>query len=123
MSRHKLILIFLYGLVALIPGLAMLAAHWFPWRVALGRDLSRVESYMWGTAWIIGVAGAAIRLSQRLDAPATPDQSARLIEVSAASAGAATMAAYAVDAWGQQRRSATQARLVAEAKIRHAEKR
>lgn len=112
----------LYGFTALVPALAMLAAHWFPWRVFLGRDLGRIECYAWGTAWIVGVATATMRLSQRIDAPLTPDEAARLTELSAISAGTATIAAYLIDDLGAHRRNRAAARIAAEAK-RNAENR
>lgn len=121
MHKKNLVPVALYGFTALIPGLAMLAAHWFPWRVVLGRDLGRIECYIWGTGWIIGIAGAAMRLSQRLDAPLTPDQSARMAEVAATSAGIATVGAYLIDFWGTHRRNGAAARIVAEAKKHAAE--
>lgn len=75
--RTKIAHVALYGVTAIVPGLAMAAAHWFPWRAVLGRDLNRLESYAWGCAWIVGIAAAAMRLSSRIDAPLSPDQSAR----------------------------------------------
>lgn len=111
-----------YAVTATVPALAMLAAHWFPWRGLLGRDLSRIECYAWGTAWIIGVASAVMRMSRHIDAPLAPDEAATIAELSAASAGIATIAAYLIDDWGAHRRNRAAARIAAEAK-RNAENR
>lgn len=106
----------LHTITAIVPALAMLAAHWFPWRAFLGRDLSRIECYAWGTAWIIGVASAVMRMSRHIGAPVTPEEAARIAELSAVSAGTATIAAYIIDDWGTQRRNSAAARIAAEAK-------
>lgn len=119
--RTKIAHVALYGVTAIVPGLAMAAAHWFPWRAVLGRDLNRLESYAWGCAWIVGIAAAAMRLSSRIDAPLSPDQSARAVEIAAVSAGAATVAAHLVDDWTAHRRANVAARIAAEAKRNHAQ--
>lgn len=119
--RPKIAHVALYGFSAIVPGLAMAAAHWFPWRAVLGRNLSRLECYAWGTAWIVGIAAACMRLSSRIDAPLSPDQSARITEIAAVSAGTATVAAYVIDDWTAHRRANVAARIAAEAKRNHAE--
>ena len=66
------IYLLLVAVAAVVPGLAMMMAHWFPWRALLGRDLGRLECYAWGTAWIVGTSTGAMRLSARTDAPLMP---------------------------------------------------
>ena len=96
--------LFLFGMATIVPGLAMLAAHYFPWRALLGRDLGRIECYSWGTAWIMGISTAGMRISARLGQPLPPADCARLVELSAVSAGVCTVAAYAIDHWSGLRR-------------------
>jgi len=45
------------GIVAIIAALALAAEHYFPWRLALGRDLPRPGAY------VLGVLAMAIPLS------------------------------------------------------------
>lgn len=101
----------LFAVVSIVPGLAMMMAHWFPWRAVLGRDLGRLECYTWGTAWITGTAGAVMRLSDRVGAPLGPGDSARAMETAALSAGVATIAAYALDLWSDSRRTEAQRKI------------
>lgn len=121
MSHKRLVLVFLHGLTALLPGLAMMLGHWFPWRPILGRDLTKLESYIWGTAWIVGVSAAAMRISQRLDQPLTPDQCARLLELASVSAGLSTMLAYLVDYYSARRRWDAARQMAASQRGKHAD--
>lgn len=95
---------FLFLVAGLVPGLAMLSAHWFPWRTVLARDLHRAEAYTYGVGWIVGVAGGCMRLAERTDTQLSPPECARLLEVSALSAGICTVLAYAIDGWTQERK-------------------
>ena len=111
MNTRSPIHLLLIAVVAVVPGLAMMMAHWVPWRALLGRDLGRLECYAWGTAWIVGTSTAAMRLSDRAGAPLTPGDSARMVEVAALSAGLATIGAYAFDLWGDSRRAEAQRKI------------
>lgn len=70
----------------------MVAAHWFPWRRLLGRDLHRLEAYTVGTAAIVGTALAAITQSD-----GDRNDHANMLLLAAAAAGAATVGTYTVD--------------------------
>ena len=82
----------LLALAILLPALAMLAGHWFPWRKVLRRPLWPVEGYIYGTAWILAVPLLALAYAGLWGYVA-------LLAGAACSAGAATLAAYAVDKW------------------------
>lgn len=106
----------LFRIVAtIVPGLAMLAGHWLPWPTILDRRLRRVEAYAFGISWIIGTAAGLMRLAQRWRIELEPGDCATLVETAAASAGLATLAAYAIDAWTQDRKAAYAERLIANA--------
>lgn len=83
---------FLQALCLVFPAATMAAAHWFPWRRILGRDLHRLEAYAIGTATIVGTATAAI-----LHSDGDSNDAAAMLVLAAGSAGAATAAAYAID--------------------------
>lgn len=78
---------------ALLPGVAMAAAHWFPWRQTLGRPLPRLAAYAIGTVAIVCTAAYAIAGDSR----GTAQRHAGLVLLSAASAGATTIAAWTLD--------------------------
>lgn len=91
----------LRGVCAVLPGTAMAAAHWFPWRRLFGRQLHRLEAYGIGTAAIVGTAAAAMRNSD-----GDGKEHAGLLVTAAASAGVATVIAWAVDAFIEVRSEA-----------------
>lgn len=100
-----------FALAIIAPALAMFAGHWFPWRKVLRRDLYPVESYIYGVAWILAVPLAALLYAGMWGYAA-------LLAGAAASAGAATLGAYAVDHWTE-----TEHKLLdAEDRVRYAEK-
>ncbi len=82
----------LLALAVLVPSLAMLAGHWFPWRKVLRRPLHRVEGYIYGVGWILLIPLAALTYAGLWD-------HAALLAGAAGGAGAATLLAYAVDRW------------------------
>lgn len=86
-----------FMIAAMAPGLAMAAGHWFPWRRLLNRDLSRPECYIYGCCWIIGVPSTLLILAYHWQIPASPLVSVGLYITALISAGAATLAAYAID--------------------------
>ncbi len=81
-------------IAATVPGLAMAAAHWFPWHRVIGRELSRPAAYAIGTTAIVGT-GAGLLLALGYLLPTV------IILTCAASAGLATLGAYAVDHWSE----------------------
>lgn len=83
---------FLQAICFLVPGVAMAAAHWFPWRRLLGRDLHQLEAYCIGTATIVGISSAAITQSE-----GDGYDDALMLLSAAASAGGVVVAAYALD--------------------------
>lgn len=68
----------------------ILIGHWFPWRALLGRDLRRLEAYTYGVVVIALAAIIPLTLTGNYYAIAA-------LVVAIASAGAATLAAYAID--------------------------
>jgi hypothetical protein len=98
---------FLKGICVVVPAATMAAAHWFPWRRVFHRELHRLEAYACGTTAIVGTAALTIAHSEG----DRGDHSTMLL-VAAASAGATTLLAYALDKFVQQR--ARLARLLAE---------
>lgn len=83
-------------LALIIPALAMFAGHWFPWRKAIGRDLTRLEAYAYGVGWIVGIPCIIFAIWQQWNAIA-------VVIVAAGGAGAATLSAYAIDNVIEQR--------------------
>lgn len=78
---------------ATVPALAMTAAHWFPWRQTLARDLHPLEAYAIGTAGIVATAAAVIAADREGDG----NQHAALLLTAAAAAGVATLSAWLWD--------------------------
>jgi hypothetical protein len=78
------------SLCFVIPALGMLVGHWFPWRLAIGRDLSRIEAYVYGVTWIV-------TLPMMIMAAQGQAFYATLVGLAVAGAGSATLAAYAID--------------------------
>lgn len=70
--------------------MGMLIGHWFPWRLAIGRDLSRLEAYAYGVAWIVA-------MPMLIMAAQGQALYAALVGLSVVGAGSATLAAYAID--------------------------
>lgn len=91
---------------------AILIGHWFPWRAMLGRTLHRLEAYAYGVAVILAAAAIPLLLAGNYYALAA-------LAVAASCAGAATLAAYAIDGLI----AARHARLDAEDAQQHAAKR
>lgn len=71
----------------------MAAAHWFPWRRLLGRDLHQLEAYAIGSGAIVGTAAATIVQDEGGDRY----DHATMLLFAAGSAGIITLAAYALD--------------------------
>jgi hypothetical protein len=80
----------------LVPAMAMLAGHWFPWKKLFGRELTRIQAYAYGTGWIVGVPCIVLAIWQEWLA---------IVVIIASTSGAAlaTLAAYALDTWAEQR--------------------
>jgi hypothetical protein len=81
------------ALLVVIPALAMAAAHWFPWRKTFGRDLPRTIAYGYGMV-IILVTVTFVTWAMRPEWPVFIGY----LWIAALAAGAATLAAYAIDA-------------------------
>lgn len=86
----------IYTICAVVPALAMTAAHYIPWQAALGRRLHRVEAYSIGTAAIVGTA-ATLLFAADDDPTIRPRHAAICLLMAAASAGIATIGAYLAD--------------------------
>lgn len=78
---------------ATVPGLAMAAAHWFPWRATFGRKLPRLAAYAIGTTGIVATSAAAIAS----DTDGSAKRHAALLLTAAASAGVTTLLAWWLD--------------------------
>lgn len=79
-----------------VPAMAMLVGHWFPWRKLFGRELTRLQAYAYGVGWIVGVACIVLAIWQDWFAIA-------VIIASTSGAALATLSAYALDTWAEQR--------------------
>lgn len=88
---------------ATVPGIAMIAAHYLPWRKAIGRQLHRLEAYAIGTAAIVGTAVGLLEIADREEVDIEPRSAAEIVILSAASAGVATLTAWTLDASIEQR--------------------
>lgn len=75
-----------------LPAIAMIAAHWFPWRRVMHRDLHNLERYAIGTSVIVGTSSIAISVSD-----GDRNDHACMLLLAAGAAGAATALAYIVD--------------------------
>lgn len=84
----------LYTLAAIVPALAMIAAHYMPWGPLLGRPLPRIAAYALGTLAIVGTSGSLLATTE---AQVAPRQSARVVMVASGSAGVATILAWVLD--------------------------
>lgn len=85
---------FLNGLCVAVPALSLFAAHFFPWRRVLARDLHPLEAYAIGTAAIVGTANVAIALSDS----ERSDDHVMMLNLATGSAGVVTIAAHLIDA-------------------------
>jgi hypothetical protein len=85
---EKLVMIPL--IVLLVAALLIAAGHWFPWQLAIGRRLSRLEAYTYGVAAILAPALVALLSVQATTAAA-------IVAAAALGAGAMTLCAYAID--------------------------
>lgn len=94
------------GICVVVPAAALLAAHWFPWRKAIKRDLHRLEAYTIGTSMIVGTAAAAMSS----DGSPSGREHAKLLLTATMSAGFATVLAWWIDAFIRANESATKAR-------------
>jgi hypothetical protein len=83
---------FLTGICAIVPAMTMAAAHWFPWRRLLHRELRNTEAYAIGTVAIVGTAVVSIAASD-----GDSDDHIRMLLLAALSAGIATLAAHHID--------------------------
>lgn len=83
-------------LCVLIPAMGIYAGHWFPWRKVAGRDLTRIEAYIYGTAWVVGVPLIFMSIWQEWLAVG-------VIVAAVGGAGFATVSAYAIDGWAEQK--------------------
>lgn len=85
----------------------ILAGHWFPWRLLIGRELHRLEAYAYGVGVFLLVAGAGL---------ASVGYWSALVIVGAVwlAEGLATVGAYAIDHWAKQRHALQDAKERAE---------
>ncbi len=89
MESHMYLAVLMCAIVA---ALSILAGHWFPWKLVMRRDLTRIEAYAYGTACIVVLPIVIMVAMGMLDAAA-------MLVVSVISAGAATVGAKAFDAY------------------------
>ena len=89
-------LLLLFVLCTSVPALMILAGHYFNWRGALGRPLSRLEMQVWAAAFTTVTPAAAILYAQRY-IELTPTVCAALFCAAAAASNGAACAACAVD--------------------------
>ena len=76
---------------ALLPACLILAGHWFPWPSLLGRQLSRIEAYVFGVSCIMLPATAlAVNVTEAQTV-------VWLYWTAAIAAGIATIGAWAID--------------------------
>ena len=87
----------IFALASTVPATAMIAAHYMPWRMALGRPLHRLEAYAIGTSAIVSGSVTPLLIADAADVEITPRQAAAIITTSAAAAGIATIAAWLLD--------------------------
>jgi hypothetical protein len=77
-------------IVFFMAAVVILAGHWFPWRSMLGRKLSRLEAYAFGSmAMVAPAVGALVAMGEAA--------AAWVIVAGTAGAGLATLGAYGVD--------------------------
>lgn len=77
-------------LTCVVAALLLLVEHWFPWRLALGRDLPRLAAYVLGVVAL--VAPLTVLFARRGELDAAIGMWAVIV-----SGGAAVMLAYGVD--------------------------
>jgi hypothetical protein len=82
----------LKSLCVVVPAGLMVAAHWFPWRQVLGRELDVKECYAIGTAIMFGTSMAVMSLSE-----GDKDDHIVMVALTCAAGGVATLAAYEID--------------------------
>jgi hypothetical protein len=88
-------LLMAFAICSVLPVACIFAGHWFPWPVAIGRKLRRLEAYAIGVLIILVPPSVAIVLAdQTLSAYA----GLGLVWASCLSAGAATLLAWGIDA-------------------------
>jgi hypothetical protein len=93
--------------LAVLAAALILAGHWFPWRLLLGRDLRRLEAYAYGVGVFLAVAGVALF--------ALGQWTALIIVLTVWLAeGLATVGGYAIDNWAKQRHALQDAKERAE---------
>lgn len=91
-NRNRSNVTLLKVLCTALPGIAMAAAHWFPWRRVMRRELHNLERYAIGTTAIVGTAAVAIAVSD-----GDRNDHACMLLLAAGAAGAATALAYITD--------------------------
>jgi hypothetical protein len=82
------------GLCVALPVSILAAAHWFPWRKVIRRDLHQLEAYTIGTTAIVGTASVAMAISD-----SECEDHVLMLWLAACSAGLVTIAAHTVDAF------------------------
>lgn len=82
--------------IAAISALALAFGHYFNWRGLLGRDLTKIESYVYGTAWLHAPMSVYLWL-------AGYSQAVIVQWAVIAVAGAMLMVCYWVDSWIRHR--------------------
>lgn len=84
-----------YAICILIPISLVAAGHWFPWPTAIGRKLRRIETYCIGMLIILTPPTVVILTTHEY---INSLHALALVWVSCLSAGAATVAAWGIDA-------------------------
>lgn len=80
---------------AIVVALLLFSLHWFPWALLLnGGALHRLAAYTMGVAVILGVP----TLAHQVAPMSAPNEVVWLFLASGAAGGAATLAAWAIDA-------------------------
>lgn len=83
---------FLKVVCTVLPAATMAAAHWFPWRRVMHRELHKLEAYSIGTAAIVGTAAVCISVSD-----GDRNDHTCMLLLAAGAAGATTALAYVTD--------------------------
>jgi hypothetical protein len=89
-------------LAALITFLTLLVEHWFPWRMLIRRELTKLETYTLGT---LAITLPQIGILLYWDA----QQEALAMGVIVIAGGLAVLGAYGIDRWMEDHRSAEEA--------------
>jgi len=88
--------------MAVITALLLTCGHYFPWRMALGRDLGKIGSYIYGVASICGPLAAILIVTGYM-------QVAAWLAIDVFVAGVTVVGCYGLDDWLHHRAIAREA--------------